>query len=68
MALCAADSNCFESGATAKTMLVTAAAQALNVPAEECYAENGTVIHKTKRKKIVLRITRIKGRSLTCPF
>jgi len=39
-------------GATAKTMLVTAAAQQWGVPAEECYAENATVIHKPSKRKL----------------
>lgn len=39
-------------GATARLMLITAAAQTWNVPAEECYAENSNVIHKPSGKKL----------------
>jgi isoquinoline 1-oxidoreductase subunit beta len=39
-------------GATARQMLVDAAAAKWNVPATECYAENGTVIHKPSGKKL----------------
>jgi isoquinoline 1-oxidoreductase beta subunit len=39
-------------GATARVMLISAAAQTWNVPAEECYAENGSVIHKPSGKKL----------------
>ena len=38
-------------GATARTMLITAAAAKWNVSADECYAENGNVIHKPSGKK-----------------
>jgi isoquinoline 1-oxidoreductase subunit beta len=39
-------------GATARQMLVDAAAAKWNVSATECYAENGTVIHKPSGKKL----------------
>jgi isoquinoline 1-oxidoreductase beta subunit len=39
-------------GATARQMLITAAAQQWNVPESECYAENATVIHKPTGKKL----------------
>jgi len=39
-------------GATAKQMLVTAAAQQWGVSADDCYAENGTVIHKPSKRKL----------------
>jgi len=39
-------------GATAREMLVTAAAQTWNVPPTECVAENGTVLHKPSGKKL----------------
>jgi isoquinoline 1-oxidoreductase beta subunit len=39
-------------GATARIMLIDAAAQTWNVPIEECYAENGSVIHKPSGKKL----------------
>src|SRR6201995_4808826 len=37
--------------ATAREMLITAAATKWNVPATECYAESGHVIHKPSGKK-----------------
>jgi isoquinoline 1-oxidoreductase beta subunit len=39
-------------GAAARMMLVDAAAQTLNVPAEECHAEDGSVIHKPTGRKL----------------
>ena len=39
-------------GATAREMLVMAAAQTWNVSPSECTAENGTVIHKSTGKKL----------------
>ena len=38
-------------GASAREMLVKAAATQWNVPVEECYAENASVIHKPSGKK-----------------
>jgi len=38
--------------ATAREMLITAAAAKWNVPASECYAESGHVIHKPSGKKL----------------
>ncbi len=38
-------------GATAREMLIEAAAKKWNVNKSECYAENGTVIHKPSGKK-----------------
>ncbi len=38
-------------GATAREMLIAAAAGKWNVPATECYAENGMVIHRVSGKK-----------------
>ncbi len=38
-------------GATAREMLIEAAAKKWNVSKEECYAENGNVIHKPSAKK-----------------
>ena len=38
-------------GATAREMLIGAAAKKWNVPAIECYAENGMVIHRPSGKK-----------------
>ena len=39
-------------GATARELLVEAAARQWNVPATECYAENGEVIHRPSGKKL----------------
>src|SRR6267378_972911 len=41
-----------EAGATARLMLVRAAAQQWNVPAEECLTELHTVVHKKSGKKV----------------
>jgi isoquinoline 1-oxidoreductase beta subunit len=39
-------------GATARDMLIEAAAKKWNVPAAECYAKNGEVIHRASNKKL----------------
>lgn len=39
-------------GAAAREMLIEAAAKQWNVPAAECYAENGEVIHRPSGKKL----------------
>ncbi len=44
--------NFLRVGATARTILVEAAAQTWGVPATECYAEDATVIHKPSGKKL----------------
>lgn len=54
-------------GATAKTMLVTAAAQQWGVPAEECYAENATVIHKPTKRKLSYGELAAKAATLPVP-
>src|SRR5262249_54351725 len=41
-----------EAGATARLMLVRAAAQQWSVPATECYAEMSSVVHKPSGKKL----------------
>lgn len=41
-----------KAGATARYMLVGAAAQTWHVPVEECYTENGFVFHKPSGKKL----------------
>src|SRR5713226_7656967 len=41
-----------EAGATARLMLVRAAAAQWNVPAGECFAELSTVVHKSSGKKL----------------
>ncbi len=43
--------NLLKLGATAREMLIEAAARKWNVPASECYAEAGHVIHKPTGKK-----------------
>ena len=44
--------NLLRTGATAREMLITAAAKKWGVPNEECYAANGKVIHKPSQKKL----------------
>jgi isoquinoline 1-oxidoreductase beta subunit len=39
-------------GATARTMLVSAAAASWNVPADSCRAENGEVLHPPSGRKL----------------
>jgi isoquinoline 1-oxidoreductase beta subunit len=39
-------------GATAREMLIEAAAKKWSVPKEECYASNGEVIHRSSNKKL----------------
>lgn len=41
-----------QAGATAKAMLIAAAADTWNVPVTDCYAEKGFVIHKSSGKKL----------------
>ncbi len=43
--------NLLKLGATARQMLLTAAAVSWNVPEEECYAENGFIIHRNSGKR-----------------
>jgi isoquinoline 1-oxidoreductase beta subunit len=43
--------NLLNLGATAREMLIEAASKKWNVPATECYAESGHVIHKPSGKK-----------------
>ena len=44
--------NLLKLSATAREMLITAAANKWNVPATECYASGGHVIHKPSGKKV----------------
>jgi isoquinoline 1-oxidoreductase beta subunit len=41
-----------KAGAVARLMLIAAAAQTWNVPAEECFTESGYVVHKPSGKKL----------------
>nr|WP_298994909.1 molybdopterin cofactor-binding domain-containing protein [uncultured Allomuricauda sp.] len=41
-----------ELAATARTMLISAAAEKMNVPTEECFANNGLVIHKPSKQRV----------------
>lgn len=44
--------NLLKLSATAREMLITAAANKWNVPVSECYAESGHVIHRPSSKKL----------------
>src|SRR5882762_6043020 len=44
--------NLLRIGATAREMLIEVAAKRWKVPKEECYADNGQVIHRPSGKKI----------------
>lgn len=44
--------NLLKLSATAREMLITAAANQWNVPASDCYAESGHVIHRPSGKKL----------------
>jgi len=55
-------------GATARTMLVEAAAQTWGVPASECYAESGTVLHRPSGKKLTYGTLTAKAATLPCPM
>lgn len=44
--------NLMRTGATAREMLITAAAKKWNVGKDECYAEHAQVIHRTSNKKL----------------
>ncbi len=54
-------------GATAKQMLITAAAQQWSVPVEECYAENAAVIHRPTKKKLSYGELAAKAATLPVP-
>jgi isoquinoline 1-oxidoreductase beta subunit len=51
-------------GATARTMLVTAAAQTWSVPAAECRAENGAVVHASGKS---LKYGQLVAKAATLP-
>jgi len=54
-------------GATAREMLVTAAAQTWNVPHTECTAEDGSVIHKASSRKLSYGELAAKAATLEVP-
>ncbi|HMJ68879.1 MAG TPA: xanthine dehydrogenase family protein molybdopterin-binding subunit [Cyclobacteriaceae bacterium] len=56
-----------KAGATARHMLIDAAAQTWSVPFEECYAEKGFVIHKPSGKKLGYGELASKAASITAP-
>ncbi len=53
--------------ATAREMLITAAANQWNVPASECYAESGHVVHKPTGKKLNYGDLVLAASKLTAP-
>ena len=54
-------------GATAREMLITAAAQTWNVPGGECIADNGEVLHKSSGKKLSYGDLAAKAATLEIP-
>lgn len=56
-----------QAGATARVLLVAAAAQTWDVSADDCYAENGFVLHKTNGKKLSYGELATKAASLPVP-
>ena len=54
-------------GATARAMLVEAAARTWGVPANECYAENGTVFHRGSDQKLTYGELTAKAATLPVP-
>lgn len=56
-----------QAGATARVMLVEAAAQTWNVPAGECITENGIVIHPTSRRRLAYGELAAKAATLPPP-
>ena len=54
-------------GATARAMLIQAAAQQWNVPAEECTANNGMVIHGKSGKQLDLSSNPERMEAQRCP-
>ena len=54
-------------GAIGRQILINAAAQTWNVPAEECYAENGFIIHKPSSKKLSYGELAAKAATLPVP-
>lgn len=56
-----------QAGATARVMLVSAAASQWSVPETKCYAEDGFVIHKTSGKKLGYGALAAKASTLPIP-
>lgn len=56
-----------KAGATAREMLVAAAAQTWSVPVTECVAEDGMVIHKSSGKKLAYGDLAAKAATLEVP-
>ncbi|MEY2903240.1 MAG: hypothetical protein RLY89_2346 [Bacteroidota bacterium] len=56
-----------KAGATAREMLVSAAAQTWSVPVTECVAEDGMVIHKSSGKKLAYGDLAAKAATLEVP-
>ena len=54
-------------GATAREMLISAAAQTWNVPVGECIADNGEVLHKSSGKKLSYGDLAAKAATLEIP-
>ncbi|MBS1566082.1 MAG: xanthine dehydrogenase family protein molybdopterin-binding subunit [Bacteroidetes bacterium] len=56
-----------KAGATARALLIMAAAQTWNVPAEECSTDNGFVLHKASGRKLGYGELAAKAATLTAP-
>lgn len=56
-----------KAGATARTMLVEAAAQTWGVPADELTAENGTVVHRASGRRLTYGQLAAKAATLPIP-
>ncbi|GAB3914062.1 xanthine dehydrogenase family protein molybdopterin-binding subunit [Mucilaginibacter boryungensis] len=56
-----------KAGATARQMLITAAAQQWNAKEDECYAEDGYIIHKPSGKKLSYGELAAKAATLPVP-
>lgn len=56
-----------QAGATARVLLISAAAQTWGANVEDCYAENGFVLHKTNGKKLSFGELATKAAGLPIP-
>lgn len=56
-----------EAGATARAMLVEAAAQTWNVPTSECSTEKGSVVHRTSKRRLTYGELATKASTLPVP-